>query len=168
MAGLLHSKVHVAEFQPFLLHDVHSKGAQKSTVWPSGQFGSRVSQVCPFHSATAGPSTHSNHKHLWRGREPHILHSRPCAGHVDSVTAPPTQAVGNVGVEGIPVELVLKSERQEAMERIKAEYPNLIMIDYTLPQSVNGELYGSPSTGCFGMHQAAQMYPAAHHEWRGP
>eukprot|EP00891_Asterochloris_glomerata_P004363 jgi/Astpho2/4363/e_gw1.00066.17.1_t len=54
-----------------------------------------------------------------------------------SFTGRSNAAVGNVGVEGIPVELVLKSERQEAMERIKAEYPNLIMIDYTLPQSVN-------------------------------
>ena len=78
------------------------------------------------------------------------------------------QAVGNVGVEGIPVELVLKSERQEAMDRIKAEYPNLIMIDYTLPQSVNGGLHGSLSKGCCSMHQAAWKCPAAYYEWQGP
>ena len=59
------------------------------------------------------------------------------------------------------MELVLKSERQEAMDQIKAEYPNLIMIDYTLPQSVNGELYGSLSKGCCSMHQAAGRCPNA-------
>ena len=123
--------------------------------------------ICPVQSATAGPSSPVNHKHLWLGEEPHTLHSKPCAGCTDSVTAPPMQAVGNVGVEGIPVELVLKSERQEAMDRIKAEYPNLIMIDYTLPQSVNGELHGSLFEGCCSMHQAAWKCPAAHFGWRG-
>ena len=66
------------------------------------------------------------------------------------------------------MELVLKSERQEAMERIKTEYPNLIMIDYTLPQSVNGEPFGSLSKGCFSMQQAAWKCPTAHHAWPTP
>lgn len=47
-------------------------------------------------------------------------------------------AVGNVGVEGIPVELVGPEERQQAMEQAKREYPDMIIIDFTLPQAVNG------------------------------
>lgn len=47
-------------------------------------------------------------------------------------------AVGNVGVEGIPVELVGPERRQQAMEQAKHEYPEMIIIDFTLPQAVNG------------------------------
>ena len=47
-------------------------------------------------------------------------------------------AVENVGVEGIPVELVGPDKRQQAMERAKNEYPGMIIIDFTLPQAVNG------------------------------
>lgn len=46
-------------------------------------------------------------------------------------------AVGNVGVEGIPVELVGPERRQQAMEQAKHEYPEMIIIDFTLPQAVN-------------------------------
>ena len=48
-------------------------------------------------------------------------------------------AVGNVGVSGIPVELVHPDERQSAMESVKAQYPGLVLIDFTLPSVVNGE-----------------------------
>ena len=48
-------------------------------------------------------------------------------------------AVGNVGVEGIPVELVAPERRQRAMEQAKHEYPHMIIIDFTLPMAVNGE-----------------------------
>ncbi len=47
-------------------------------------------------------------------------------------------AVGNVGVEGIPVELVGPERRQQAMEQAKHEFPNMIIIDFTLPMAVNG------------------------------
>jgi 4-hydroxy-tetrahydrodipicolinate reductase len=47
--------------------------------------------------------------------------------------------VGNVGVSGIPVQLVGRKKRQEAMARVKQEYPGLVMIDFTLPGAVNGE-----------------------------
>jgi hypothetical protein len=47
-------------------------------------------------------------------------------------------AVGNVGVCGVPVELITPQERQSALESIKKEYPNLVVIDYTLPSAVNG------------------------------
>ena len=47
-------------------------------------------------------------------------------------------AVGNVGVEGIPVELVGPAERQEAMQQVKDQYSNLVIIDFTLPMAVNG------------------------------
>lgn len=47
-------------------------------------------------------------------------------------------AVANIGVAGIPVELIQPDERQAAMERVKADYPGLIVIDYTLPSAVNG------------------------------
>lgn len=46
-------------------------------------------------------------------------------------------AVGNVGVSGIPVELVGPAERQAALDRIRSQYPDLIVVDYTLPQAVN-------------------------------
>ena len=48
--------------------------------------------------------------------------------------------VGNIGVSGIPVQLIGKKERQEAMQRVKDEYPGLVMIDFTLPGAVNGNL----------------------------
>jgi 4-hydroxy-tetrahydrodipicolinate reductase len=67
-------------------------------------------------------------------------------------------AVGNIGVCGVPVELVSPSERQTALEKIVAEYPDLIVVDYTLPTAVNGEIctgvvlalrvYGLLRTGC--------------------
>lgn len=47
-------------------------------------------------------------------------------------------AVGNVGVSGIPVELIGPEERQAAMEHVKAQYPDMILIDFTLPSVVNG------------------------------
>ncbi|KAI3431401.1 hypothetical protein D9Q98_004454 [Chlorella vulgaris] len=46
-------------------------------------------------------------------------------------------AVGNVGVSGIPVELVGPTERQAALDRIRSRYPDLIVVDYTLPTAVN-------------------------------
>jgi 4-hydroxy-tetrahydrodipicolinate reductase len=46
-------------------------------------------------------------------------------------------AVGNIGVCGIPVELVTRSKRQEALDKIRSEYPDLVVIDYTLPAAVN-------------------------------
>jgi 4-hydroxy-tetrahydrodipicolinate reductase len=49
-------------------------------------------------------------------------------------------AVGNVGVCGVPVELVSPPERLAALERIKAEYSNMVVVDYTLPTVVNGEV----------------------------
>jgi len=45
--------------------------------------------------------------------------------------------VGNVGVSGIPVQLVGQTKRQEAMSRVKEEFPGLVMIDFTLPGAVN-------------------------------
>jgi hypothetical protein len=55
-------------------------------------------------------------------------------------------AVGNVGVSGYPVELIGPEQRQEAMEKVLAAYPSIIIIDFTLPQAVNGNL----STGALG------------------
>lgn len=46
-------------------------------------------------------------------------------------------AVSNIGILGIPVEVVGKGQRQEALDAIKAKYPNLIIVDYTLPSVVN-------------------------------
>lgn len=46
-------------------------------------------------------------------------------------------AVGQVAVAGIPVETVGPEERQEAMDRIREEYPGMVIIDYTLPSAVN-------------------------------
>ena len=57
-------------------------------------------------------------------------------------------AVGNVGVSGIPVELVHPGERQSAMESVIAQYPGLVLIDFTLPSVVNGEHFQSSETAC--------------------
>ena len=57
-------------------------------------------------------------------------------------------AVGNVGVSGIPVELVHPDERQLAMESVKAQYPGLVLIDFTLPSVVNGEHSQSSKRAC--------------------
>lgn len=46
-------------------------------------------------------------------------------------------AVGNIGVCGIPVELIGPEERQRAMDTIRSKYPGMIIVDYTLPQAVN-------------------------------
>lgn len=48
-------------------------------------------------------------------------------------------AVGNTGVCGVPVELISPSERQDALDKIRIEYPDLVVVDYTLPTAVNGE-----------------------------
>lgn len=47
-------------------------------------------------------------------------------------------AVGNVGVCGLPVELITREERQNALNSILKDYPDLVVIDYTLPSAVNG------------------------------
>ena len=55
--------------------------------------------------------------------------------------------VGNIGVSGIPVELVGADKRQEAIQRIKKDYPQLIIIDFTLPEAVNGTRPGTADVG---------------------
>lgn len=54
-------------------------------------------------------------------------------------------AVSNIGVAGIPVELVGKDRRQEAMDKVKERYPGLIVVDYTMPNCVNGARAGGAS-----------------------
>jgi 4-hydroxy-tetrahydrodipicolinate reductase len=49
-------------------------------------------------------------------------------------------AVSNIGISGIPVELVGKERRQEAMDVVKERYPGLVVVDYTMPNCVNGGL----------------------------
>lgn len=46
-------------------------------------------------------------------------------------------AVCNIGVAGVPVEVVGRARRQEVMEQVKEEYPGLVVVDYTLPSCVN-------------------------------
>ena len=48
--------------------------------------------------------------------------------------------VGNVGVSGIPVRLVGVEARQKALEDVRSQYENMIVIDFTLPQAVNSKL----------------------------
>ena len=48
-------------------------------------------------------------------------------------------AVSNVGIRGLPVELVGRERRQEVMGQILQQHPNLIVVDYTTPYCVNGE-----------------------------
>lgn len=49
-------------------------------------------------------------------------------------------AVESIGVSGIPVELILPEKRQRVMEQVQQDYPGVLVIDYTLPSAVNGEL----------------------------
>ena len=46
-------------------------------------------------------------------------------------------AVGNVAVSGYPVELIGPEARTKALEDVKASYPGLVVVDYTLPTAVN-------------------------------
>jgi len=74
-------------------------------------------------------------------------------------------AVGNVGVSGIPVELVAPAERQSAMERLKAQFPGLIVIDFTLPSAVNGAPASAPSRAGHAQLQKDSRARAPH-KWR--
>jgi 4-hydroxy-tetrahydrodipicolinate reductase len=47
-------------------------------------------------------------------------------------------AVSNIGVAGIPVEVVGKEQRADMLARIRDTHPNLIVVDYTTPYCVNG------------------------------
>jgi len=46
-------------------------------------------------------------------------------------------AVGNVGVAGYPVELIGPERRAAAMGEVRAAFPGLVAVDYTLPSAVN-------------------------------
>jgi len=46
-------------------------------------------------------------------------------------------AVGNVAVSGYPVELIGPKARQKALRDVKAAFPGLVVVDYTLPTAVN-------------------------------
>lgn len=46
-------------------------------------------------------------------------------------------AVGNVGVAGYPVELIGPERRAAAMAGVLAQFPGLVVVDYTLPSAVN-------------------------------
>ena len=43
-----------------------------------------------------------------------------------------------MGVSGIPVEVVSFEKRFEAVKQLREQYPGMIIVDYTLPQAVNG------------------------------
>lgn len=64
-------------------------------------------------------------------------------------------AVSNIGVSGIPVEIVPPQERQHALESIQNQYSNLVVVDYTLPSAVNG-------TGIDGAQQMPLHHTIAH------
>ena len=51
--------------------------------------------------------------------------------------------VGNVGVSGIPVQLVGADKRQQAIREIMNDRPGLIVVDFTLPGAVNGRAASS-------------------------
>ncbi|KAK9865557.1 hypothetical protein WJX84_002189 [Apatococcus fuscideae] len=68
-------------------------------------------------------------------------------------------AIGNMGISGIPVELVPQATRQKAMEDVVQDYPGLIIVDYTLPQAVNdnASFYSSNQSAlCHGHHWRRQ------------
>lgn len=66
-------------------------------------------------------------------------------------------AVSNIGVAGIPVEIVGKDRRQDIMRQIREQHPNIIVIDYTTPNCVNGKL-GWDSTSSVHMLVLAQYF----------
>ena len=75
-------------------------------------------------------------------------------------------AVGNIGVCGIPVELVGPDERTAALQDIRQQYPGLVMVDYTLPSAVNGgkreggqHAEGNGPNDWTRMPDAAAQYP---------
>lgn len=43
-------------------------------------------------------------------------------------------------IQGINVESVDSREREGVMDKVLKEYPDVIVVDYTLPAAVNGEL----------------------------
>lgn len=59
-----------------------------------------------------------------------------------TVTGEPVETTrGNiVGVSGVPVHLVGLEEREEVLQNLKAKHKTLIVVDFTLPSAVNGEL----------------------------
>mmetsp|Transcript_34298 Transcript_34298/g.97187 ORF Transcript_34298/g.97187 Transcript_34298/m.97187 type:complete len:366 (+) Transcript_34298:185-1282(+) len=74
---------------------------------------------------------------------------------------------GQVDVDGVSVELVPPENRDKVMEVVKEQYPNLVVVDYTLPDVVTGncEYYSQQGVnfvvGTTGgdrerMHQAAE------------
>lgn len=48
-------------------------------------------------------------------------------------------AVKNIGVRGVATQLVGAEKRQAALDLIKAEYPGMMIVDYTLAHCVEGE-----------------------------
>jgi 4-hydroxy-tetrahydrodipicolinate reductase len=42
-------------------------------------------------------------------------------------------------IQGISVEAVDSKDREGVLDRVVQEYPNVIVVDYTLPAAVNGE-----------------------------
>ena len=75
-------------------------------------------------------------------------------------------AVSNIGVSGMPVEVVGPERRQEAMASVQHEFPGVIVIDFTLPTAVNGAsaaalppLLCSELTACY----CAQRTPGSMH-----
>ncbi|KAG2492910.1 hypothetical protein HYH03_008824 [Edaphochlamys debaryana] len=54
-------------------------------------------------------------------------------------------AVRGVGVRGTPIQLVGNERRQAALEAVKAAYPNMVVVDYTLAHVVedHAQLYAS-------------------------
>ena len=67
-------------------------------------------------------------------------------------------AVGNVGVCGVPVELITPPERQAALDKIRGEYPDLVVVDYTLPSAVNGKREGERKSYLSCFFDAGEMH----------
>lgn len=42
-------------------------------------------------------------------------------------------------IQGINVQSVDSNEREGVMDQVMKDYPNVIVVDYTLPAAVNGE-----------------------------
>lgn len=42
-------------------------------------------------------------------------------------------------IQGVNVQSVDSNDRENVMDRVMKDYPNVIVVDYTLPAAVNGE-----------------------------
>ncbi|GFR50212.1 hypothetical protein Agub_g12389 [Astrephomene gubernaculifera] len=64
-----------------------------------------------------------------------VMHGFPLIPHTFSGLSVGV-AVKNIGVRGVPVQLVGKAKRQAALDSLKSQYPRMMVVDFTLAHCV--------------------------------